>query len=104
MFSICKQTHPATGVEHAIACHFFNKSEKSLITAGANVIKVFRLIPDIDKKSRLDKYTGPSFHYPSTFIILHVPSRIQSPKIKARMCCPVHGFWEYYVYTVCEFG
>jgi cleavage and polyadenylation specificity factor subunit 1 len=57
MFSICKQSHPATGVEHAIACHFFNKSEKSLVTTGANIIKVFRLIPDVDAKSRIDKYT-----------------------------------------------
>ncbi|KAJ3661317.1 hypothetical protein Zmor_006602 [Zophobas morio] len=57
MFSICKQTHPATGVEHALACHFFSKSEKSLVTAGANIIKVFRLIPDVDGKARIDKYT-----------------------------------------------
>ncbi|EFA00240.2 cleavage and polyadenylation specificity factor subunit 1 isoform X2 [Tribolium castaneum] len=56
MFSICKQTHPATGVEHAISCHFFSKSEKSLVTSGANVIKVFRLIPDIDTKTRIDKF------------------------------------------------
>ena len=63
MFSICKQTHPATGVEHALACHFFSKSEKSLVTAGANIIKVFRLIPDVDGKARIDKYTGEYFSF-----------------------------------------
>ncbi|XP_039280662.1 cleavage and polyadenylation specificity factor subunit 1 isoform X2 [Nilaparvata lugens] len=58
MYSICKQTHPATGIEHAITCYFFNRVERSLVVAGANVLRVFRLIPDVDinKKSRY-KYT-----------------------------------------------
>lgn len=56
MYSICKNTHPATGVEHAITCNFFNRSEKCLVVAGANVIRVFRLIPDIDSTKR-EKYT-----------------------------------------------
>lgn len=56
MFSICKQNHPATGVEHAIVCYFFNKVEKSLVTAGANVIKIFKLVPDVELiKSRSEK-------------------------------------------------
>ncbi|XP_046972661.1 cleavage and polyadenylation specificity factor subunit 1 [Vanessa cardui] len=46
MFSICRQTHPATGIEHAISCCFFNNDEVCLITAGANIIKVFRLLPE----------------------------------------------------------
>ncbi|XP_022902078.1 cleavage and polyadenylation specificity factor subunit 1 [Onthophagus taurus] len=54
MFSICKQTHPATGVENALSCHFFNKNEKSLIITAANIIKVYKLIPDIDK-NRFEK-------------------------------------------------
>ncbi|KAG5324675.1 CPSF1 factor, partial [Acromyrmex heyeri] len=56
MYSICKSTHPATGVEHAITCHFFNRNEKCLVVAGANVIRVFRLIPDVDM-TRREKYT-----------------------------------------------
>lgn len=56
MFSICKLTHPGTAVEHALTCHFFNKSEKSLVVAGANIIRVFRLIPDVDPNSK-EKYT-----------------------------------------------
>ncbi|XP_012280373.1 cleavage and polyadenylation specificity factor subunit 1 isoform X2 [Orussus abietinus] len=55
MYSICKSTHPATGVEHAITCYFFNRSEKCLVVAGANIIRVFRLIPDIDT-TRREKY------------------------------------------------
>lgn len=57
MYSICKSTHPATGVEHAITCYFFNRSEKCLVVAGANIIRVFRLIPDVDTTKR-EKYTG----------------------------------------------
>lgn len=57
MFSICKQTHPATGIEFCVTCHFFNNTEKSLITAGANVLKVFRIIPDVEPNSK-EKFTG----------------------------------------------
>ncbi|CAL7948360.1 unnamed protein product [Xylocopa violacea] len=56
MYSICKNTHPATGVEHAITCYFFNRSEKCLVVAGANIIRVFRLIPDVDITKK-EKYT-----------------------------------------------
>ncbi|XP_055533699.1 cleavage and polyadenylation specificity factor subunit 1 [Wyeomyia smithii] len=56
MFSICKQTHEATAVEFSLTCHFFNNNEKSLVTGGANVLKVYRLIPDADPATR-DKYT-----------------------------------------------
>ncbi|XP_014260039.1 cleavage and polyadenylation specificity factor subunit 1 [Cimex lectularius] len=52
MFSICKLTHPATGIEHAITCYFFNRIEKSLVVAGANVIRVFRFMPEIDIHKR----------------------------------------------------
>jgi hypothetical protein len=58
MYSICKLTHPATGVEHALTCHFFNRTEKSLIVAGANIIRVFRLIPDVDPANKKEVYTG----------------------------------------------
>lgn len=56
MYSICKSTHPATGVEHAITCYFFNRTEKCLVVAGANIIRVFRLIPDVDITKK-EKYT-----------------------------------------------
>ncbi|XP_072946288.1 cleavage and polyadenylation specificity factor subunit 1 [Epargyreus clarus] len=46
MFSICRQTHPATGIEYAVSCCFFNSEEVCLVTAGANIIKVFRLLPE----------------------------------------------------------
>lgn len=53
MFSICRQNHPATGIEHAVSCCFFNSDEKCLVTAGANILKVFRLIPDDIKEKTL---------------------------------------------------
>lgn len=52
MYSVCKMTHPATGIEHAVTCNFFNRSEKSLVVAGANVIRVLRLIPDVENKKK----------------------------------------------------
>ncbi|XP_054282084.1 cleavage and polyadenylation specificity factor subunit 1-like, partial [Macrosteles quadrilineatus] len=55
MFSICKTTHPATGIEHAITCNFFNRSEKSLVVAGANIIRVLRLIPDVETNKKKPK-------------------------------------------------
>lgn len=46
MFSISRQTHPATGIEHAVSCCFFNNDETCLVTAGVNIMKVFRLLPE----------------------------------------------------------
>jgi cleavage and polyadenylation specificity factor subunit 1 len=57
MFSICKQTVPASGIEFAIKCNFFNNLEKNLVVAGANVLKVFRIIPDVELNTK-EKFTG----------------------------------------------
>ena len=47
MFSLCKQSAVATGIEFSIKCRFFNNDE-NLVLAGANVLKVYRLIPHVD--------------------------------------------------------
>lgn len=57
MFSISKQSHPATGVEFSISCHFFNNYEENIVTAGANILKVFRIIPFADPNTT-EKFTG----------------------------------------------
>lgn len=57
MFSVCRQSHPATGIEFSITCRFFNNAEENIVTAGANVVKVFRIIPDIDPTT-IEKFTG----------------------------------------------
>lgn len=60
MFSVCRQTHPATAVEHAITCHFFNRTERSLVVAGANVLRVFRLVPEtLLDKNEVKRARGP---------------------------------------------
>ena len=51
MFSLFKQTYPATAVEHAIYCRFYGGREKNLVVAGANVLRVFRLIPSTEDKA-----------------------------------------------------
>jgi cleavage and polyadenylation specificity factor subunit 1 len=50
MFSVFKQSYPATSVEHSIYCRFYGGREKNLVVAGANVLRVFRLIPNTDEK------------------------------------------------------
>ncbi|EDV98226.1 GH22991 [Drosophila grimshawi] len=52
MFSMCKQTHAATAIEFAISCRFFNNVEENLVVAGANVLKVYRIAPNVDAVQR----------------------------------------------------
>ncbi len=46
MFSMMRTPHPPTGVEHTLYANFFGYGEKNLVIAGANILKVFRLVPD----------------------------------------------------------
>lgn len=57
MFSICKQTVPASGVEFAIKCNFFHNQEKNLVIGGSNILKVFRILPDAELNTK-EKFTG----------------------------------------------
>lgn len=57
MFSICKQTVPASGIEFAIKCKFFNSLEENLVIGGANVLKVFRLVPEVELNTK-EKFSG----------------------------------------------
>ena len=41
-----------------LSCHFFNNTEKNLVVAGANVLRVFRLVPDLETKSSDDNGGG----------------------------------------------
>ncbi|CAG0890026.1 unnamed protein product [Darwinula stevensoni] len=59
MYCMYKQTHPATGIEHSLYCYFFNSVERNLVVAGANALRVFRLIPDT-----ILPQTGPSAEVP----------------------------------------
>jgi len=49
MFSLLKTSHQATAVEHSIYASFYRKDEKNLVTAGANILKVFQLLPESAK-------------------------------------------------------
>ncbi|KAG0711406.1 Cleavage and polyadenylation specificity factor subunit 1 [Chionoecetes opilio] len=51
MYNLCKITHPALGVELSLYCHFFSHREKSLVVAGANIIRVFRLVAEVPTRS-----------------------------------------------------
>lgn len=105
MFSICKQTHQPTGVEHALSCFFFNKTEKSLVTASTNILKVFRLIPDVDQKARHERYSGLyTFAITYSFALPNLFCRILSAKIEIRMYGPVSSVRQYHVDAECYFG
>lgn len=66
MFSVCKQSHPATGIEYSISCRFFNNYEENIVTAGANILKVFRITPDVDPNTT-EKFSGKFSGNPVAF-------------------------------------
>lgn len=84
MFSVCKQSHPATGIEFSISCHFFNNHEENIVTAGANILKVFRIIPDVEPNTG-EKYSGKmaDWHCISldTHSFIHPPD-LRPPKMR----------------------
>ncbi|KAK3856715.1 hypothetical protein Pcinc_036978 [Petrolisthes cinctipes] len=51
MYNLCKMTHPTLGVELSLYCNFFSHREKSLVIAGANIIRVFRLVAEVPTRS-----------------------------------------------------
>ena len=56
MHTLCKTIHQATGVENSVYCNFFNNYEKSLVVCCANVIKVYRMVPEVAATTvRLDQ-------------------------------------------------
>ncbi|XP_041375883.1 cleavage and polyadenylation specificity factor subunit 1-like isoform X2 [Gigantopelta aegis] len=59
MYSVCKQIHPPTGIEHCVYCNFYNSWEKNLIIAGVNQLHVYRLNsePEIGSAVQDDKPT-----------------------------------------------
>jgi cleavage and polyadenylation specificity factor subunit 1 len=46
MFSMMKTPHSPTGVEHSLYANFFGYGEKNLVVGGANILRVFRMVPD----------------------------------------------------------
>ncbi len=45
MFSLCRTPLAASTVECSLSCHLLSPSESVLVTAGADVLRVFRLRP-----------------------------------------------------------
>lgn len=42
MYAIYKQTHPPTGVEHCVHCHFMSPVESNLVVAGTSQLRIYR--------------------------------------------------------------
>ena len=51
-----RTSHPPTGVEHSVEAHFYGRWERNLVVAGANVLRVFRLVPN--QEGDQDAITG----------------------------------------------
>ena len=50
-----KTPHPPTGIEHSLYPNFYGFGEKNLVVAGANILRVFRMVPDeSDLRDRLN--------------------------------------------------
>uniref|UniRef100_A0A8C9L0G9 Uncharacterized protein n=1 Tax=Serinus canaria TaxID=9135 RepID=A0A8C9L0G9_SERCA len=43
MYAVYKQTHPPTGLEFSLYCHFFSAAERNLVVAGTSQLFVYRL-------------------------------------------------------------
>ncbi|XP_052818827.1 cleavage and polyadenylation specificity factor subunit 1-like isoform X2 [Mya arenaria] len=48
MYTVYKQLHPPTGVEHCLYCNFLNGQEQNLVIAAVNQIHVYRLNPEAE--------------------------------------------------------
>ena len=55
MYSLLRTPHPPTGVEHAVEAHFFGPWERNLLVAGANMLRVFRMVPDLSQNTDTTK-------------------------------------------------
>lgn len=67
MYSLLRMPHAATGIEHSLYGNFFGPWEKNLLVAGANVLRVFRLMPESNEnpsapKMRLECLASFSLH------------------------------------------
>lgn len=58
MYSLNKQVHPPTVVEHSIYCNFYNDSERNLLTGGSNQLKVYRLVAANDASKSSEASTS----------------------------------------------
>uniref|UniRef100_A0A8U7NVI7 RSE1/DDB1/CPSF1 first beta-propeller domain-containing protein n=1 Tax=Corvus moneduloides TaxID=1196302 RepID=A0A8U7NVI7_CORMO len=52
MYAVYKQTHPPTGLEFSLYCHFFSAAERNLVVAGTSQLFVYRLNHDAEVKGK----------------------------------------------------
>ncbi|ESO86522.1 hypothetical protein LOTGIDRAFT_128853 [Lottia gigantea] len=48
MYSVYKQIHKPTGIEHSIYCNLYSTDEKNLVLAGVNQLSIYRLNIDAE--------------------------------------------------------
>ncbi|XP_051631982.1 cleavage and polyadenylation specificity factor subunit 1-like, partial [Manacus candei] len=55
MYAVYKQTHPPTGLEFSLYCHFFSALERNLVVAGTSQLFVYRLNHDPEAAGKGDR-------------------------------------------------
>uniref|UniRef100_A0A8C3UBU7 Cleavage and polyadenylation specificity factor subunit 1 n=1 Tax=Catharus ustulatus TaxID=91951 RepID=A0A8C3UBU7_CATUS len=55
MYAVYKQTHPPTGLEFSLFCHFFSSSERNLVVAGTSQLFVYRLNHEPESSRQKEK-------------------------------------------------
>uniref|UniRef100_A0A8C3UGI6 Cleavage and polyadenylation specificity factor subunit 1 n=1 Tax=Catharus ustulatus TaxID=91951 RepID=A0A8C3UGI6_CATUS len=58
MYAVYKQTHPPTGLEFSLFCHFFSSSERNLVVAGTSQLFVYRLNHEPEAPGKGDRNGG----------------------------------------------
>lgn len=51
MYTVCRQIHTPTAVDHCLYCNFFNSTEKELVVAAGTELKIFRIIGELVNES-----------------------------------------------------
>ncbi|XP_053718091.1 cleavage and polyadenylation specificity factor subunit 1 [Synchiropus splendidus] len=55
MYAVYKQAHSPTAVEFSVYCNFISSQEKNLVVAGTSQLFVYRIIRDVESRSKTDK-------------------------------------------------
>ncbi|CAH3027371.1 unnamed protein product [Porites evermanni] len=63
MYAIYKQTHPPTGVEHCVHCHFMSPVESNLVVAGTSQLRIYRFYNHEEHNTATSASSEKSFFF-----------------------------------------
>nr|XP_054773203.1 cleavage and polyadenylation specificity factor subunit 1-like [Lytechinus pictus] len=82
MYAFYRETHPPTGVEHCVYCHFFSPDQQNLVVAKGSELTVYSMIT-IDSNKPTDKDSKPKkkLQEAATFHIFGKVMSMQSAQV-----------------------